>query len=195
MELATDRLDSAPFMTSNTPVTRNDSHPPGSRAFLEAEGFEGFFTVEQLYAEGCEGLPNEPGVYAIIRESLAAPEFLLNSVAPIYRGQSPTQPIATLNERWVPGAQVLYFGRARGPGVRSLLRQRVKRLLRFGNGRVVGHWGGRFIWQLRDHAAFRVAWKTTHAEDADPTEARLQNLFREYYGALPFANLQQESDE
>jgi len=182
-------------MSSTTPPTATDGHAPGSRAFLEAEGFEGFFTVGQLRDEGCESLPDQPGVYAMVRESLAPPEFLVKSVAPVYRGQDPTQPIETLSEHWVPGAQVLYFGRARGPGVRSLLRQRVKRYLRFGNGRVVGHWGGRFVWQLRDHTALRVAWKTTDAEDAAPTEARLQSVFREHFGMLPFANLRQESDE
>jgi hypothetical protein len=176
-------------------VAERDSHAPGSRTFLEAQGFEGFFIVGQLHAEGCEGLPNEPGVYAIVRESLAPPEFLVKSVAPIYRGQDPTQPIDALTQRWVPGAQVLYFGRAPGPGVRSLLRQRVKRYLRFGHGRVVGHWGGRFVWQLRDHTALRVCWKTTRAEDATPTETALQARFREHYGVLPFANLQQESDD
>jgi hypothetical protein len=71
----------------------------------------------------------------------------------------------------------------------------VKRYLRFGHGRVVGHWGGRFVWQLRDHTALRVCWKTTRAEDATPTETALQARFREHYGVLPFANLQQESDD
>ena len=89
----------------------------------------------------------------------------------------------------MPGAQVLYLGRACGPGVRSLLRQRVKRYLRFGHGRVVGHWGGRFVWQLRDHGTLRVAWKPTGDEDPALVEARLQARFREHYGMLPFANL------
>ena len=182
-------------MSSTTPLPAHGSHAPGSRAFLEAEGFEGFFTVGQLHAEGCAGLPDAPGVYAMVRESLAPPEFLTNSVAPIYRGQNPTQPIELLSERWVPGAQVLYLGRAPGPGVRSLLRQRVKRYLRFGHGRVVGHWSGRFVWQLRDHAALRVAWKTTNAENVHLVEARLLARFREHYGVLPFANLQHDSEE
>src|SRR5436190_2859105 len=103
-------------MTSLPPPTANDSLAPGSRAFLEAEGFEGFFTVGQLYAEGCEGLPDEPGVYAIVRESLDRPEFLTRSVAPVYRHEDPTRPVDELQQRWVPGAQVLYFGRACGPG-------------------------------------------------------------------------------
>ena len=173
----------------------NDGHAPGSRAFLEAEGFEGFFTVGRLHSEGCDGLPNEPGVYAMVREWLAPPEFLVRSIAPVWRGQDPTQPIEALRERWVPGAQVVYLGRAPGPGVRSLLRQKVKRYLRFGHGKVVGHWDGRFVWQLRDHAGLRVAWKTTDAEDVSPTEARLRTRFREHYGVLPFANSQDEGEE
>ena len=182
-------------MDSGLAVTQSANLDPGSRAFLEAEGFEGFFTVGQLHAEACEGLPNEPGVYAIVRESLDPPEFLTRSVAPSYRRQDPTRPVDELQQRWVPGAQVLYFGRACGPGVRSLLRQRVKRYLRFGHGRVVGHWGGRFVWQLRDHGTLRVAWKPTGAEDPAMVEARLQARFREHYGVLPFANVKQESEE
>ena len=168
---------------------------PGSRAFLESEGFEGFVQVGQLRAERCEQVPNAPGVYALVRESPLPPEFMPRSTAPVYRGQQPSRPVDELKERWVPGAQVVYFGRACGPGVRSLLRQRVKRYLRFGQGRVVGHWGGRFVWQLCDHAALRVAWKP--AGDADPAriEADLQARFLRHYGALPFANLKQESEE
>ena len=54
-------------MTSTGPPTSN-RRAPGSLAFLEAEGFQGFFTVGQLHAERCEGLPNEPGVYRMLDE-------------------------------------------------------------------------------------------------------------------------------
>ena len=175
-------------MTSHPPSTASGSLAPGSRAFLEAEGFEGFFTVGQLHNEGCESVPNKPGVYAIVRKPLDPPVFLTKSVGPIFRGQDPTRPVDELEQLWVPGAQVLYLGRACGPGVRSLLRQRVKRYLRFGHGRVVGHWDGRFVWQLRDHAALRVAWNST-VDDPAQFEARLQARFREHYGVVPFANL------
>ena len=84
-------------------------------------------------------------MYALFRESVAPPEFMARSSAPQFRGENPSVALAELSERWVSGAQILYFGRARGPGVRSLLKQRVKRFLRFGHGRVVAHWGGRFV--------------------------------------------------
>jgi len=134
-------------------------------------------------------------VYALFRESVAPPEFMARSSAPQFRGENPSVAPAELNERWVSGAQILYFGRARGPGVRSLLKQRVKRFLRFGHGRVVAHWGGRFVWQLRDASALRVAWKITGDQDPMRTEGRLQKRFLERYGRPPFANVEEETEE
>ena len=177
------------------PGSGTASLDPGSRRFLEARGFVGFRAAGQLHAERCEGLPNLRGVYAVLRDSPTPPEFLPRSTAPAYRGVDPTRPVEELEARWVPGARVLYFGRASGPGVRSLLKQRIKRLLRFGNGRVVGHWGGRLLWQLRDHGALRVAWKPTGDAEPIEVEAALQAEFFEHYGARPFASTEQESEE
>ena len=178
-------------MGANTGVTRD----PGSIAFLTSEGFEGFRTVAHLYADGCEEIPNLRGIFAIARESLDPPQFLPKSTAVRFRDTNPTIPIATLEKLWVPGAQILCFGRARGPGVRSLLKQRVKRYLRFGHGRHVAHWGGRAIWQLRDSSGLRVAWKPTPKDDPARAEGEYQDRFELHYGALPFANLQQDRDE
>lgn len=173
---------------------RDAAGDPGSIAFLDAEGFEGFRTVGQLHADRCEEVPDRPGVYAVVRDRLDPPEFLARSTAPIYRGTNPSLPEDELKDRWVRGAQALYFGRACGPGVRNLLKQRVKRYLRFGHGRVVGHWDGRSIWQLRDSSMLRVAWKATGDEDPERVDARLQALFRERYGVPPFANLKPETE-
>ena len=177
----------------STPV--NAGADPGSRAFLEQQGFEGFLMAGQLRHDRCEELPSVPGVYALLRETIEPPEFMTRSNAAEYRGENPTRPIDELMERWVPGAQVLYFGRACGPGVRSLIKQRVKRYMRFGQGRVVGHWGGRFVWQLRDHSSLRIAWKTLEGGDPAQFEAELQRRFREHYGTLPFANVRQETEQ
>jgi hypothetical protein len=168
---------------------------PGSIAFLESEGFEGFRTVGQLYADGCEEIPNLRGIFAIVRESLAPPEFLAKSPAARFRDTDPTLPIEELETLWVPGAQILCFGRARGPGVRSLLKQRIKRYLRFGHGRHVAHWGGRAIWQLSDRSTLRVAWKPTPKDDPARAEGAYQDRFERHYGALPFANLKQDREE
>ena len=178
-------------------VGANDgaSSDPGSIAFLTHEGFEGFRTVGQLYADGCEEIPNIRGIYAVVRESLDPPQFMPRSSAARFRDTDPTIPIDELEQLWVSGAQILFLARARGPGVRSLLKQRLKRYLRFGHGRHVAHWGGRAIWQLRDRSALRVAWKPTPKDDPARAEDEYRDRFKRHYGVLPFANLKDERDE
>jgi hypothetical protein len=51
--------------------------------------------------------------------------------------------------------QPLYVGRARS------LRRRITALARFGSGQPVGHWGGRYLWQLADHEDLAIAWRTS----------------------------------
>jgi hypothetical protein len=164
-------------------------------ARLEREGFQGFRTVARLRESHCLEVPVARGVYVVVREASERPEFLARSVGGRFRGQDPTVPVETLEAKWVDGAAVLYVGRARGPGVRSLLRQRVKRMIRFGQGRVVGHRGGRYVWQLRDHAALRFAWYATGEDDPARVEAALLERFALRHGALPFANLRGEASE
>jgi hypothetical protein len=156
-------------------------------------GFEGFRSVRHLFETGCLDVPVARGLYVVVRESQPPPQFLERSVAGWFRGKDPTVPIEVLKEKWVEGAEVLYIGRAHGPGVRFLLQQRVKRYLRFGHGKVVGHWGGRFIWQLRDHMALQVAW-LLH-EDPSSAERALLASFVEAHGKLPFAILLDEGEE
>jgi hypothetical protein len=163
---------------------------PGSIAALKARGFEGFRAVSALHDDRCVEVPVARGVYALMRESLGAPEFLAKSVGGWYRGQDPSA--TRLEEQWVPGAQVLYFGRAAGPGVRSLLQQRVKRYLRFGHGKRVAHWGGRLVWQLADHESLLVAWLPTPEHDPAAVEAQLIQVFFTHHRKLPFANLREE---
>src|SRR5205085_12113439 len=166
----------------------------GSRAFLEGAGFTGFRTVGQLHADRCEEIPNECGVYAIVRETADAPEFTRSS-APVWRRMDPGVAVDELEKHWVPNVELVYLGLASGTGVRSKLKQRVKRMLRFGHGKVVAHWGGRFVWQLRDRTALRVAWKPASLEDAARLDAELREQFVRRHGRLPFANVEHEIDE
>ena len=161
---------------------------------LRDMGFDGFRPVAHLHHTSCLEVPVERGVYVVVRNSERSPEFLERSAAGWFRQQDPSVAIDALKDKWVEGAYVLYIGRARGPGVRSLLRQRVKRYIRFGMGKAVAHAGGRFIWQLRDQMALRIAWLPAPDEDPTSTEATMLNMFFLLHGKLPFANLRQESD-
>jgi hypothetical protein len=162
---------------------------------LREYGFRGFLSVARLRESLCVEVPVERGVYVVVRDTFLPPKFLERSVGGRVRQVDPTVSVEVLSARWVEGAMVLYIGRARGPGVRSLLQQRVKRYIRFGQGRAVAHYGGRFIWQLRDHRALLLAWMPTPDEDPAAVDARLQSAFLASHGRLPFANLKLESAE
>lgn len=162
-----------------------------SVAGLRAAGFEGFVSVRDLRREDCASVPKENGVYVMVREGDAEPRFNLRGTAAFWRGQDPNVKPEVLAEKWVPGAIVVYVGRAAGTGVRGKLQQRIKRLLRFGEGKNVAHWGGRHVWQLADAYSLPVAWKV--CADAAAEEAALLAAFERAHGALPFANLRHES--
>lgn len=168
--------------------------PPDSVAALEAAGFAGFLTIGQLHTSSCLDVPSERGVYVVLTRSSAPHQFRTKSSAPVWRGKDPAVPLEELAEHWVSGATVLYVGRARGPGVRSRLRQRIKRHLRFGHGKVVGAWGGRLLWQLGEVSRLVVAWRVSaDSEDPAEVEARFLEEFAAHHGAWPFANLRGES--
>jgi hypothetical protein len=89
---------------------------------------------------------------------------------------------------WVDDAFVLYIGKA-DAGARGQrgIRARLDEYLRFGMGEPIGHWGGRYLWQLANANDLIVCYKACPNPVAE--ERRLLDLFVSEYGALPFANL------
>jgi len=150
-------------------------------AALRSEGFTGFKTVSALQATRCEAVPQEPGVYVVIRESREAASWLRKSPGGWFKQKDPTVPAATLAMNWVDGTSLLYIGKA------DQLQRRLRQYMDFGGGKPIGHWGGRLIWQVDGSKDFVVAW----AADAEPLarEARLIQAFVDEFGSMPFANL------
>jgi hypothetical protein len=109
--------------------------------------------------------------------------FLTASVGGHFKGRDPSVPPEELERKWVDGPSTLYIGRT------GNLRTRLILLARFGSSEPVGHWGGRYVWQLSDHDQLVVAWEQT-AEYVQ-REAELIARFQAEFGALPFANLSQ----
>lgn len=156
------------------------SNGPLDRDTLEDRGFNGFVRICDL-AAGCPTVPKGPGIYVVLRPTANDPEFLETNAGGHFKQQDPTVSQAYLHANWVTGASVVYIGRG------GNLRNRLNLLARFSRGEPVGHWGGRLLWQLADHAQLLVAWR--EAPDHQGHEMDVIDEFVRAYGALPFANL------
>jgi hypothetical protein len=142
-------------------------------------GFSGLVPLRSLPPR-CRDIPDLPGIYAVTLDARPV-TFLAHSVGGRFKRKHPTVPIEVLERKWVDGTETVYVGRA------SSLRDRLGLLARFGRGDAVGHWGGRYLWQLAALDELRVAWRV----ERDPVqgERKLLDSFEVAMGALPFANL------
>jgi hypothetical protein len=129
---------------------------PAPRSFqqtdLEAAGFVGWQTWDELRAAGFAAVPTDPAAYIVYRPSSSGPTFLKTSPAGHHKGKNPTESIDVLEKNWVPTSRVVYVGKA------NVANRRLSELARFGAGANVGHKGGRYIWQLADSDDLLVAW-------------------------------------
>lgn len=155
---------------------------------LHRRGYDGFVSISSLRASNCSAVPNEPGTYMVLRAAKASPEFCRPGTGGYFKGQDPNVDIAKLETAWVEDSVVLYIGKA-GPG-RATLRSRLKQYVRFGKREPIGHWGGRYIWQLHGSESLLVCWRQTSGGDIPRMEEkRLIQEFKGIYGRRPFANL------
>jgi len=149
-------------------------------------GFSGFKTIEYLRNHINE-IPKEKGVYLIISQK-NDPQFIDESIGGHFKDRNPSVSKIELEENWVSNEPIIYIGQAGGKSSSATLFSRLKQYFNFGLGKPVGHWGGRYIWQLNKSNELIVAWKVT-SEDSDLVETDLILEFKEKYGKRPFANL------
>lgn len=149
---------------------------------LEQYGFEGFVPFNELLSS--VQLPKLKGVYVVLRTKREKVSFLEEGSGGYFKDKNPNVSIDELVDNWIDNAIVLYIGKA------SNLKNRLSIYKRFGEGKNLGHYGGRYIWQIKNAMSdLVVCWKATNEGDEDKTESDLIYSFREQYGKRPFANL------
>lgn len=154
---------------------------------IEEHGYTGFVMVESLWNDKtC--IPKTKGVYLVLDPN-GKSDFINPGVGGFFKGKDPNVSLSELNENWVPDSVVVYIGKAGGPTSKATLYSRLGQYLRFGQGKNVGHWGGRLIWQLKTHRDLLLCWKPTPDDDPREVEKLLIDHYEKQYGKQPFANL------
>ncbi|MBF6612772.1 MAG: hypothetical protein IVW55_06540 [Chloroflexi bacterium] len=155
------------------------------RSTLEEAGFTSFVPIQALGQGKLRDVPQKAGVYVVLREHDSKALFLDVNPGGWFNGD-PTVSKDELVERWVSNAHVIYIGK--GSGAKGLY-QRMRQFIRFGQGHVIGHRGGHYVWQVEQSQDFVIAWKLTEpTQTARDLELELFREFESVYGS-PFANL------
>jgi hypothetical protein len=165
-----------------------------TRSELLEMGFLGFIKLRDI-VNNYDIIPDYQGLYIVCLYDKIDISFCNPGTGGFFKGKDPNVSIEELNRKWIEGASVLYIGKAGGTAengriYKSTLRKRIKEFMRFGNGENIGHWGGRFIWQINEKDDLIIAYKVLHDENPVIIEKELINIFKsKYNGRLPFANL------
>lgn len=153
---------------------------------IEKQGFVGKVKIADWRKDGTPYPINAKGVYLVVWKKQPPVHFDEIGTGSICMG-NPNVAIESLKESWIPESCVLYIGKAGGEkGLKSRLRAYVG----FGRGKSYRHWGGRYIWQLREHGELLIYWMELANEEPRSVEKLLLKEFKKQYdGRLPFANI------
>lgn len=155
---------------------------------IKIAGFVGFKTMQELFVESSQ-LPAIKGVYLVLNLDTKAPAYLQVGSGGHFKGKDPNVTIPELKSNWVDKTIVVYIGKAGSETSSATLKSRLKQFFGFGQGKNIGHWGGRLIWQLTTSNNLVVCWKDLPNEDPRTFEGKLIKDFVTQYGNRPFANL------
>ena len=155
---------------------------------LKNAGFAGFKTMRELFIDSSQ-LPDVKGIYVVLHLNESTPNFLQAGSGGHFKGRNPNVSLTDLTSNWIAKTPVVYIGKAGSGDGRATLKSRLRQYLRFGQGKNVGHWGGRLIWQIASSDDLVICWKALPNEDPRFVEAQMIKQFCEKFGGRPFANL------
>jgi hypothetical protein len=155
---------------------------------IKETGFTGFKTFEELFVDNSI-IPFVRGVYLVINTKKTV-DFLPVGTGGYFKNKDPNVSVDMLVSNWIDNTLVVYIGKAGGEGSNATLRSRLIQYIRFGRGKNVSHYGGRYIWQLNDAANLVVSWKALPNDNPRDYKNKLLTEFMQQHKRLPFANLQ-----
>jgi hypothetical protein len=148
---------------------------------IKKAGFIGFKKMSELFLDSSI-LPDNNEVYLVLNVDNKPGEFLTIGTGGHFKGKDPNISLADLKSNWVDNTKVVYIGKA------TSLRSRLRQYFSFGQGKNIGHYGGRLIWQIKYSKDLVVCWKSL-TTDPREFEADLIQQFVKTFGYRPFANL------
>jgi hypothetical protein len=154
---------------------------------IKKSGFTGFKTMKELFADS-SAIPKIKGIYLVLNPTKKG-DFLTVGTGGHFKGKNPNVSISELKANWVDDTIVVYIGKAGKDGSSATLQSRLKQYFGFGQGKNVGHWGGRLIWQLKNSSDLVVCWKALPSNDPRTIESELIQQFVSKFSKRPFANL------
>lgn len=155
---------------------------------IKKAGFSGFNTLMELLADSSH-IPSTKGIYLVISLDKKPPKFLHPGTGGHFKGKNPNVSLEELKKNWIEDTIVLYIGKAGSSNNKATLKSRLKQYIGFGQGKNIGHWGGRLIWQLAASNKLVVCWKHLPIDDPRAIETQLIKDFVTQFGNRPFANL------
>ena len=155
---------------------------------IKDQGFVGFIKISDLMRDSSK-IPDRPGVYMVLYAGSSTPTFLEIGTGGFFDGTDPNMPVSYLKQKWGNDTVVVYIGKAGGIGNKATLSKRLRMYLRFGQGKPVGHYGGRLIWQIENSGDLLICWNTMISDEPRNVEAELIRDFVKCYKKKPFANI------
>ena len=155
---------------------------------IKKAGFTVFKKMSELFIDS-SSIPKIKGVYLVLNPNFKKAEYLQIGTGGHFKGKNPNVTLDELKSNWVDNSLIVYIGKAGSETSNATLHSRLKQYFGFGQGKNIGHWGGRLIWQLKNSADLIVCWKSLPNDDPRTFENQLIRKFVSEFSKRPFANL------